>query len=270
MGKAETFQRNTGGEIELEGLSATAKRILELIPQDGSIGNVRLRSKLGLSVEEYWKARKELLDLGLIEKGKGRGGSVSRTGKGLAAHIPLNRKTLVEEESALYSPLNNWADKELSEGVDFHFARVTAFLGSKEKKGKWSRPDVTYVQVTDYSNLPTPVVEVTSFEVKPHDSGKDLASVYEAAAHARWAHNCYLVVEAASREEPIDEVVEKECERLGVGLLTMFQSGDGYQFVEKLEPRTQSPDPKELNDYLDRVFSGNEAKKKEFHKWIRK
>jgi hypothetical protein len=227
-----------------------------------------------LSVEEYWKYRKELLDPGLIEKGKGRGGSVHRTGKGLDTYVPLNRQALVGEEKELYPPLLDWVKAELGKGAeesnDYHYAAITSNLAGKEKRGKWSRPDVTYVQVTDYAYLPTPVVEVTSFEVKPHDVAKDLASVYEAAAHSRWAHNSYLVVEAASKDELIDQSIEKECERLGVGLLRMFRGGDGYEFVEQLEPGMQTPDPEELNFNLERIFSVDEAEKRKFQKWIRK
>lgn len=255
---------------EFAGLSPKAKRILELIPQEGSIGNTRLRARLGMSVEEYMTSRKDLLTAGLIEKGKGRGGSVSRTSKGLGAFVPLSKKTLVAKESDLYAPLKDgYAEKVLPEGADFHYSRITAFLAGKEKTGMWSRPDVTYIQVTDYPNLPTPIVEVTSFEVKPHDA-VSLAGVYEAAAHSRWAHNCYLVVEAVSKEEAVKDDVTNECERLGVGLLTMFKEPEGYQFAEKLEPKTQDPNPELLDDFLDKVFSDSETKKKEFRKWIRK
>jgi hypothetical protein len=65
-----------------------SKQLLSLIPESGSsVGNVRLREKLkeslrksGIEVtdQDYWSLRDSLIDEGLIEQGRGRGGSVHR------------------------------------------------------------------------------------------------------------------------------------------------------------------------------------------------
>lgn len=58
------------------------RRLLELVPQTGSISNSRLRQELskrsGWDDERYWETRKRLRQKGLIEIGGGRGGSVRR------------------------------------------------------------------------------------------------------------------------------------------------------------------------------------------------
>lgn len=61
--------------------------ILRLVPEDGkSIGNKALHERLGLAAdftvtgEEYRRIRDELIGEGILTAGKGRGGSVLRTG----------------------------------------------------------------------------------------------------------------------------------------------------------------------------------------------
>src|SRR2546425_11303353 len=104
-------------------LSENAKQLLKLIPAY-SVGNTFLRRRLSWPDEEYWAARQELLDNGLIETGKGRGGSVARVGvpvgpeeveKGADALVKevvpeteggsVIDPGLVEDEGELYEPL---------------------------------------------------------------------------------------------------------------------------------------------------------------------
>lgn len=64
------------------------KLLMNLVPESGNnIGNVSLREQLqeeigslgdNLSDEDYWLLRDSLIDSGLIEQGRGRGGSVHR------------------------------------------------------------------------------------------------------------------------------------------------------------------------------------------------
>jgi len=80
-------------------LSGAAKKLLNLVPLDGTfIGNKKLqrRSKLG---KGYWKVQKELVGKGVLTRGKGRGGSVAR----LAADRKLGwlaRKRKVQYEKS--------------------------------------------------------------------------------------------------------------------------------------------------------------------------
>ncbi len=255
---------------QLEGLSPDARKILELIPQDGlPIGNVRLRSKLGLSLDDYWKHRQELIQMKLIEKGKGRGGSVLRTTRGSEATSDLDT-SLVNDEKELYEPLRKLVEKEYAEGAEYSYPLITAYLKGTSKKGKWSRPDVALVQVSDYPYLPTPVVEVTSFEVKTRDQASNLANVYESAAHGRYAHNCYLVLEANGKDDVVDSYVEDECRRHGVGIMKMFRDKDGYELDLYLEPQRQNPDSRELDEFLKKIFSQDAKEERKFKKEIKR
>ena len=60
-------------------LSSHQSALLALVPPDGStVGNTSLREQLGWDEAAYVAVRDELVAAGLIEKGKGRGGSVKR------------------------------------------------------------------------------------------------------------------------------------------------------------------------------------------------
>jgi len=58
------------------------RHLLELLPETGAIGNTRLRNLLvarhGWDDERYWETRKRLRQRGLVEVGRGRGGSLRR------------------------------------------------------------------------------------------------------------------------------------------------------------------------------------------------
>jgi type I restriction enzyme M protein len=61
-------------------LSPDCATLLEHVPSDGaSIGNLKLREQLGWDEERYAAARQPLLDLGVLETGRGRGGAVKRS-----------------------------------------------------------------------------------------------------------------------------------------------------------------------------------------------
>jgi adenine-specific DNA-methyltransferase len=60
-------------------LSSRQSALLALVPVDGSaIGNASLREQLGWDEASYFAVRDELVAAGILEKGKGRGGSVKR------------------------------------------------------------------------------------------------------------------------------------------------------------------------------------------------
>jgi hypothetical protein len=60
-------------------LSPDCSTLFAHVPADGStIGNRKLRELLGWNEKRYLAARRPLLDLGVLETGRGRGGSVKR------------------------------------------------------------------------------------------------------------------------------------------------------------------------------------------------
>ena len=250
---------------------------------------------MGWPDEEYWAARKELLDNGLIETGKGRGGSVARVGvlvepeevvKGAdtlvkkivpeAEESIVTEPGLVEDEGELYEPLRNWIDSTFGHPVeevgDYFLVKVTASpSGRKRESGQWSRPDVTSVQVSTYDLVPNPDVEVTSYEVKRYSDALDLANVYEAASHSRWTHFTYLVVENLEPQPLVlSERFERELVRYGVGLIKMLKQNGAYKFEETLEPQMQEPEPKDLDELLKTFFADDAKNLRKFKQAVRK
>ncbi|MBZ5710081.1 hypothetical protein [Nannocystis pusilla] len=76
------------------------RHLLELIPETGAIGNTRLRNELvnryGWDDERYWETRKRLRQRGLVEVGRGRGGSLRR--------VRLDTVVLTDEVPAPVEP----------------------------------------------------------------------------------------------------------------------------------------------------------------------
>lgn len=73
-----------------EPLSDDSLRILQALPPDGtSLGNLRLRERVGLAADGYVRGAAHLKAVGLVVAGRGRGGSLalSATGKVLRATL---------------------------------------------------------------------------------------------------------------------------------------------------------------------------------------
>jgi len=249
-------------------LSSDGKRLLELVPPDGVfIGNRALqrRSKLGKS---YWKIREQLVEGGFLTLGKGRGGSVARLAVKAAAAPPKKGRLFVRKESELYEPLKKYLKEDWGKGVeggDFFEVLITGTARKKQRaSGQWSRPDVTVVEVNTYEYLPQPVLEVTTFEVKKFSDAENIRSVYEAAAHSRWAHFSYLVTEVPGPDFEFPERFVSELERFNVGLLFMWKERGKWQFEEQeWESDRLNPEPEELNGLL-KVFFQDCPREKEF------
>lgn len=259
--------------LDEKGLSDKAEALLSLIrksPAGEHLGNISLRSRLqkdGVqwSEDEYWEAQEELRAKGFIETGRGRGGALwllepGTEPTGLEGEV----KGLVEDEWDLYQPLVNWITEFLGhdakERDDFFLAKITASK-RKQETGIWSRPDVSLIQVNKFDYLPTPQLETSSFEVKRYYSGDMLESIYEAAAHARWVHNSWLVVEdSEASPKRFSKRFNTELDRFGVGLMTMRRKDSGYVFEVVSEPATKAPDLLELDEFL-RVFFTEEGGK---------
>jgi hypothetical protein len=249
-------------------LSAAARKLLELIPPDGEfIGNTNLlrRSKLG---DRYWKVRDELIGEGFLTRGKGRGGSVARFAADVQApSIDGKRaKQHVAKESELYAPLKEWLDTvwgaDITGGEFFEVCITASPKGKRRSGGKWSRPDVTLVQVNNYDYLAQPVLEVTTFEVKKFADAEDIRSIYETAAHSRWAHFSYLVVEVPDGEYEFPERFMAELERFNLGLIFMWKERSGWQFDEQeWETDRLNPDPTELNALLTTFFKSSKRER---------
>jgi hypothetical protein len=237
-------------------LSEEARKLLALIPPDGSFaGNTSLRRKSGLE-DKYWSVRNELEQAGFITLGRGRGGSIAlqlSTAAPISREESISNHNVVEEESELYEPLKKLLDEdwgnEAREAEDFFELRITASpKGRARDSGQWSRPDLTLIEVNTFEFLPGSNLEVTTFEVKKFSDVQNIASVYEAAAHSRWAHYAYLIAEVPSAEFPFPDRFISELSRFGVGLILMWRENGEWKFTVETEP-DRHLNPKNWNHF---------------------
>lgn len=274
-GEYEAIQQELldSGVVELQGrgrlartraaadtdLTPEATMLLTALPADGSmVGNYSVRGRLELDDETYAVAKRELREAGLIRVGVGYGGTVGRAaavpGAKEAEETPPSAPGLVRKEEELYRPFADWLRSSLADqGLQFAEAKITARpKGYKRSSGRWSRPDVTAVQVFRYEWLPEITVEVSTYEIKQAADATKLESVYEAAAHGRWAHRASLVVEQVDGTEAVPEPVFDEVRRFRLGLYAMRRKPDGSFEVRELiqPPLTHESQPEDLNDLL--------------------
>jgi hypothetical protein len=267
--EASALQAAPANTSAVPGLSPTSLMILAGLPRDGSTkGNIQLRSLLDIEDDAYAASKQELLDAGLVRAGKGKGGTLARvetlppTDESLVAH-------LVRRESELYEPFARHlrkdldAEKDGDEAFRFGHAFVSATpSGHRRSSGQWSRPDVTQIRVTSYpvEYLPAVTVEVSAYEIKRNVEADRLDSVYEAAAHGRWAHMANLVVELQTEEAAVSPSIQAEANRLGIGLYTMCRRDDGtFRIRQILEPQpwVKEPELKNVDELLERTFRGD-------------
>jgi hypothetical protein len=248
--------RGKGGRIA----ATPAAMLLTALPNDGSsVGNYSLRSRLELDDRTYADAKRELRDRGLIKVGKGYGGSVARADVAQVVKEPPGAG-LVRLEKDLYEPFADWLRSSLEDQeLPFAEARITAHpTGYRHGRGRWSRPDVTAVQVSGYDWLPEITVEVSTYEIKQAADAMKLESVYEAAAHGRWAHRASLVVEQAEGREPVPSILD-EVRRFRLGLYAMSSRPEGgFDVREVVKPElTHESQPEDLNELLS-IFLGED------------
>jgi hypothetical protein len=249
--------------------------LLSKLPDDGSTaGNYSLRSQLELDDETYARAKRELRDRGLIKVGVGYGGTVARTAATSRAPTPEPPRAdrhLVTRESALYEPFADWLRSSLEDQeLAFSHVKITGTpRGYRRGGGKWSRPDVTAVQVFRYEWLPEVSVEVSSYELKRVPDAEKLESVYEAAAHGRWAHRASLVVEQEGDELAPPAILD-EVRRFRLGLYSMRRREDGkFDVKEHIKPPlTTDSQPEDLNDLLGYFLGEGRALREEFRRAI--
>lgn len=106
------------------------------------------------------------------------------------------------------------------------------------------------MQVNSYDYLSQHVLDVTTFEVKRFSDAENIRSVYESAAHSRWAHFSYLVAEVPRPDCEVPERLGSELERFHLGLIFMWSKKEKWTFEEQgWETDRLNPEPEELNAY---------------------
>jgi hypothetical protein len=234
--------------------------ILEAVPADGSsIGNLALRVKLRWrrQSQRYFTARDNLVDAGLLLRGRGRGGSVRLAvpeslddgGGPTLAILPLPGL-----ESALYEPMRDvirgeWASER---GIRPLAAEITAFQGRKGG-GLWSRPDIVSIEIRNFPYVPGRFLEVVTFEIKV-TKALDVRAVYEALAHRRAATHSYVLAHVPDSEtdrwaETINAVAQAARQH-GIGVIIAGDPSDFQSWDEVVEAQRVEPDPERLNAFI--------------------
>jgi hypothetical protein len=255
--------------------------LLSLVPEDGgAVGNVALLRQLkhrGWSEEKYWNVRDQLLNDGVLVRGRGKGGSVRRV---LAETVEVVTSPTIEaatalmakgqkgsSELSLYEPLlrvlsNDWAREMRIEPDQIHF-EITALQGRKATGGTWTRPDITAVSVRTFEYLPSKYLDIWTFEVKAVD-WLDVTAIFEAAAHGSRATRSYALIqipgELSDREEDILGRCEREATRLRVGLITFTEASRFETWETRVEAPRVDTAPEELESLISQL--SNEAKRR--------
>ncbi|MBP6507878.1 MAG: site-specific DNA-methyltransferase [Opitutaceae bacterium] len=139
-------------------LSPQQSALLALIPRDGSsIGNTMLREQLGWDEATYATVRDELVAAGILEKGKGRGGSVRRAG-GASPQPAAPAIPLIDSVGSQANRMELFAPEEVESVVPEleRARRAAAALQPKAKTSTSSASPVTEHRYTAATrkNLP--------------------------------------------------------------------------------------------------------------------
>lgn len=236
------------------------EELLAQVPDDGSsIGNTTLRRELGWEDNQYWLIRNRLVDRGVLETGRGRGGSVRRVA--LAEVAPEGQggtvveappAEIVTKELDLYEPLESTLASEWVQDKRYEnwMSEVTALQGGKITGGKWSRPDITIATMSTFPYVPGRHFDVITFEVKPAQA-LDVTAVYEALGHLRAATQAYVLLEVPEANAPdVLRDITSEAKKHGIGVITFSDPKDYDTWDEIAEPVRVDPDPRRLNDFL--------------------
>lgn len=260
-------------ELSPEEIEAKQAELISKVPVLGgiAIGNKSLRDQLvGWEEGLYWAIRNRLIERGILESGRGKGGSVklvavvpptppSETisffeGIQVSAQEPVAQVEYARE-SELYPPVsevlrNQWAKEQ---GFDSYLVEITAKQGSKQTGGKWTRPDITAVGYKTFPYVPGRFLEVATFEVKPTLT-IDVAAVYEAIAHRRASTRAFVIAHIPenkkSQYEPIIEALVDEAKKFGVGVIIAEEPHNFDTWDVLLEAERFEPDPARLNKFI--------------------
>jgi len=260
----------------------------------GKIGNGALLKLLGLSEDKYWALHQDLIDAGLIARGRGQGGTVLlvvpesiEEAKQSAAALPKAEleavsEVLVEasEEAALqpeikeldlYKPAlaelsKNWAKrKQLLHAV----YEITALQGRRDTGGSWSRPDLVAVGLRKFEYLPDRVLEIYSFEIKA-ENDLSIKGVLEALAHREASTRAYVIYHTGGK--PWDDVpeaqrIEQLAARHGVGVIVASDINDFKDCWDERVTATRSGSDPEVLDRFIKVTLSEDAKS-QIRKWF--
>lgn len=174
------------------------------------------------------------------------------------SEVPGADESYRESELDLYDPMLKEVDLNWSqdEGYDSCITRKTALAGRRQTGGKWTRPDICMVGIRKFKFLRDPIFDVISFEIKPAWA-VTVEGVFEALAHRQFATRSYVIFHIDSAHfmlRPEASRIVALAEQHGVGIILAQDSSNYDTWVEKVYGRRWSPDPVDLNDFIQRIF----------------
>ena len=254
----ETGLRVRRGPETLGQLSDAAAEFLSHLPDDGTcLARRELVAIVGEAAVN--EAVGQLVNVGRVRvEGHGWGTQYGRVDVEDGDDVEDGPSTPgVDQERELYEPFRAWLqENSWSAGriIAFHDVALTdSPAGHPRRSGKWTRPDVTEIQVSQSEWLPGSQLEVRTYEIKKASDAKKLEGLYEALAHRRFAHRSSLVLEIEPGAE-IDEAIVDEVTRHGLGLFRIWLESNGADAVMEIAPRRHDPDPLPLEDLVRRYF----------------
>ena len=217
-----------------------------------------------MNEDEYLAVKQQLRDEGVIMVGRGYGGTVSRAETAPKA-APASKTSIKKKERALYEPLKKGLQK-WSRNEGYPDDCIIEIIGGRGKKGGgvYSKPDLVLFAQKKYRYTPLKRTDVLTFEVKTAD-GYSIDSVYETAAHSRFANKSYLVIQKPPSAFA-DARVEKECIRFQVGLIIVDRPEDPDTWEFLYDPDRGDPDPDEVEEFIELQVS--ESVKKKIALWV--
>jgi hypothetical protein len=235
------------------------KKLREL---EGSAGNKALREKLNWADDKYFRVRKELIEEGLVEVGRGKGGSVYLLGNtGDEDAGSSNGVQVPEFEKDHYKDVVKKLEKQLMQDFQDAVVEQTAHQGGKATGGKWSRPDILAMTIQRFEYIVQDEFILRSYEVKRSDI-VDTDAVAEAAAHRRVAQFAYLVIVPHGNDKAIFDStnikrrnLEKECLKAGIGLILIPDYTSDSEIEVAVEPGSTNIESKDINSTIGRLFS---------------
>jgi hypothetical protein len=255
------------------------QQLLETLGDEPAKGNVKLMRELGWTEEMYWRIRNRLIDRGVLEKGRGKGGSVRRVDiqpPPVTTEVEIH--TSIEglkprklREIDIYPAIINTISKSWvgDHGFETFAIESSGKRGSQDTGGKWSRPDITLATYTTYAYVPGKHFDVVTFEVKIAE-GFNVTAVYEALAHRRAATRSWVLLyvtqpDLRAYEDEIEDV-QAEAKRHGIGLIVATDLDDYEAWDERLPAERYEPDPYRLNEFVSKL---NLETKEKLNRWFR-
>lgn len=197
----------------------------------------------------------------------GYGGGIRLTPRGEREVAPDGSVfSSVEREEQLYPLLVGALQRDFPTDVVFDTGRL-------RKRGKWQNPDVTQLSIDIYPRLRKREVIITTFEVKQW-ARWDVNSVFEAASHARFAHEGFVALEwpdpSVSLAEAGATQIIRECQRFGIGLVTLEPWYKKFRIRTHIEPTPKHPTNADAESWLEYALSRSQEAAKRFDEAITK